>query len=233
MEAVDGGSDEIDHHFKSMTRHPTLHHFKKGISLVLQWTGNKFKNMEKTFLGVIAGAVDEWVIRAVHGMVDFISYAHFETHTESSLERMDRAWSAIHENKSIFVELGICKKFNIPKFHSLIHYISAICSHGTLNSYNTETPEHLHIDFVKAPFRAGNKRDYTVQMATWMSRHDTVQHYKGFLCWVKGEGIVNDDDDEVEPKRKWWQVDNDMEERVCGHKVAKVPGYGMSGLLGI
>jgi Plavaka transposase len=61
-EAVDRGSDEINHHFKSMTRHPNLHHFKKGISLVLQWTGNEFKNMENTFLGVIAGAVDEQVI---------------------------------------------------------------------------------------------------------------------------------------------------------------------------
>jgi hypothetical protein len=70
---------------------------------------------------------------------------------------MDRAWSAIHENKLIFVELGICQNFNIPKFHSLIHYVSAICSHGTLDGYNTKTPEHLHIDFVKAPFRAGNK----------------------------------------------------------------------------
>ncbi len=107
MEAVDGRSDEIDRCFKSMTRHPTLCHFKKGISLVLQWTGNEFKNMEKMFLGVIAGAMDEQVIRAVCSMVDFISYAHFKTHTESSLEKMDRAWSAIHENKSIFVELGV------------------------------------------------------------------------------------------------------------------------------
>src|SRR5260221_706811 len=64
-------------------------------------------------------------------------------------------------------------------------------------------------------------------MATWMSCHDAVQHYKGFLRWVKGEGIVDDDDDdEVEPKRKRWRVDDDMEEHVCGHKVAKVPGYG-------
>jgi hypothetical protein len=65
--------------------------------------------MEKTFLGVIAGAVDERVIRAVRGEVDFISYAHFEVHTEASLENMDKAWSAIHENKNILVELGIRK----------------------------------------------------------------------------------------------------------------------------
>jgi hypothetical protein len=65
-----------------------------------------------------------------------------------------------------------------------------------------------------------------VQMTTWMSRHDAVQHYKVFLHWVKGEGIVDDDDDEVKPKRKRWQVDDDKEEHVRGHKVAKVPGYG-------
>ena len=54
-EAVDGGSDEVNHRFKSMAPHPTLRHFKKGISLVSQWTGNEYKNMEKVFLGVIVG----------------------------------------------------------------------------------------------------------------------------------------------------------------------------------
>ena len=122
----------------------------------------------------------------------------------------DKAWSAIHETKKVFVELGICENFNIPKFHSLIHYISAIRSHGTLDVYNTESPEHLHIEFAKIPFRAGNKCNYTAQMATWMSHHDAVQRYETFLCWAKGKGILdvtnNDDsdseDDRAGPKRK-------------------------------
>ena len=59
---ADGGSDKVDRRFKSMTWHPTLHHFKQGILLVMQWTGNEYKNMEKIFLGVIAGAVDERVV---------------------------------------------------------------------------------------------------------------------------------------------------------------------------
>ena len=79
--------------------------------------------MKKIFLGMIAGTVDECVIRAVHAMVDFISYACFEAHTEPSLEKMDRAWSAIHENKLVFLELDICEHFNIPKFHSINHYV--------------------------------------------------------------------------------------------------------------
>ena len=229
-EAADGGSDEVDGRFKSMSRHPTLRHFKKGISLVTQWTGNEFKNMEKIFLGVIAGTVDEQVIRLTRAVVDFISYARFEVHTERSLDQMDRAWSAIHENKNILVELHIRKKFNIPKFHSLIHYVSAVHSHGTLDGYNSESPERLHIDFAKVPFRAGNRRDYTAQMATWMSRHDAVRRYEMFLRWAKGNGVIEneEDDDNGEAKqRKRQETEEDVEVEGCrNYKVAKNPGYG-------
>jgi len=191
--------------------------------------------MEKIFLGVIAGATDECVVRAVWAVVDFISYARFEAHTESSLEKMDKAWSAIHENKKIFVELDICKNFNIPKFHSLIHYVSAIHSHGSLDGYNTESPECLHIDFAKSPFRAGNKQDYTAQMVTWMACHDAVRCYEMFLCWAKRQGIVEieeseDDENEAKPKRKQQQKDaEDDDDKVsgsCSYKVAKNPCYG-------
>lgn len=220
-QAIDGGGDEVDRRFKSMTRHPTLRHFRKGISLISQWTGTEYKNMEKVFLGVIAGTVDIQIIRAVRAVVDFISYARFEVHTESSLEKMDRAWSAIHENKKIFLELGIRENFNIPKFHSLIHYISAIYSHGTLDGYNTEFPERLHIDFAKMLFNASNKRDYTAQMTTQMSRHDAVRRYETFLRWAKGEGILERDEDKDDDDK------DDVEVRGCrGYNVAKKPGYG-------
>ena len=189
---VDGGSDEVNWRFQSMTKHPTLHHFKKGISLISQWTGNEYKNMEKVFLGVIAGTADEKVIRVVRAIIDFILYARFKAHTERSQEKMDKAWSAIHENKTIFIELNIRESFNIPKFHSLIHYVSSIHSHRTLDGYNTKSPEHLHIDFVKVRFRAGNKQDYTAQMATWMTQHDAVQRYEMYLHWAKGEAILEE-----------------------------------------
>lgn len=99
--------------------------------------------MEKVFLRVIVGTVDNQVIKAIHGVIDFIMFAHFKVYIEQSLKKMDRAWLAIHENKMIFLDLDICKNFNIPKFHSLIHYITAICLHKTLDGYNMESLEHL------------------------------------------------------------------------------------------
>ncbi|TBU36435.1 hypothetical protein BD309DRAFT_878371, partial [Dichomitus squalens] len=79
--SIEDGADEIDHRYMAVARHPELRHFKKGISLVCQWTGTEYKNMEKVFLGVIAGSADERVTRTVRAVLDFIYYAHFETHT--------------------------------------------------------------------------------------------------------------------------------------------------------
>ena len=59
--------------FSSMTCHPTLCHFKKGISMTTQWTGNEYKNMEKIFLAAMGGTdVDERVVHCIRALVDFI-----------------------------------------------------------------------------------------------------------------------------------------------------------------
>jgi len=82
--------------------------------------------MEKVFLMVLAGATDPAVIRAVRGVLDFIYYAHFETHTDESLGLLDAAWLTFHDNKYIFEDLEIRKHFNISKLHNIKHYINAI-----------------------------------------------------------------------------------------------------------
>ena len=114
-----GGQEEVDERFRTMSLHTDIRHFKKGISLTTQWTGNEHKNMEKVFLGVLASATDPRVILAVHGVLDFIYYAHFETHTDKSLARLDAAWLMFHENKDVFVDLEIHKHFNISKLHNI------------------------------------------------------------------------------------------------------------------
>ncbi|KAI0357940.1 hypothetical protein OH77DRAFT_1316748 [Trametes cingulata] len=181
---ADKGSTEIDRRFRTMTRHPELRHFKKGISLVSQWTGTEYKNMEKVFLSVIAGSTDAAVVRPVRAILDFIYYAHFELHTDNSLAKMKQAWLDFHHSKDIFVVRGIRSDFNIPKVHSMEHYVASIRLLGTADGYSTEGPERLHIDFAKHAYDASNKQlSYTEQMTVWLNRQDAVFRFDAYLAW--------------------------------------------------
>ncbi len=183
-ESMAGGEDEVDECFKAMTPHPDLRHFKRGISLTSQWTGTEHKNMEKVFLGVLAGATEPRIVSAVRGVLDFIYYAHFETHTNDSLQLMDDAWERFHLNKDVFEDLGIRKHFNISKLHNVKHYMDSIRSHGSADGSNTEGTERLHIDLAKMGYQAGNKRDYIKFMTVWLRRQEAIHQRCIYLQWA-------------------------------------------------
>lgn len=185
-QAMEGGAEEVDRRFKAMLKHSDLRHFKNGISLVSQWTGTEYKGMEKSFLGVVSGAADERVTRAVRAVLDFIYLAHFETHTDDSLEALHQAWSAFHRYKAVFVELEIREHFNFPKGHSMEHYEPSIRSVGTANGYSTEHPERLHINFAKLAYGASNKQaTYIQQMTRWLERQEAVHRFASYLDWAR------------------------------------------------
>jgi hypothetical protein len=169
-----------------MSAHPNLRYFSKGISLVSQWTGKEQKEMQKIFLGIVAGVFDQRAMTAVRAMLDFIYYAQYETHTEKILHIMQTAHDKFHKAKDIFIETGAWKQdhFNIPKLHSLIHYTQSIRSLGCLDGLNTESSERLHIDFAKKAYRASNHRDYYPQMTRWLQWQESVVRKDDYLDWL-------------------------------------------------
>ncbi|KAH9979692.1 hypothetical protein BJV74DRAFT_879402 [Russula compacta] len=175
---------ELDAHFKAMTDYQGLRHFKKGISSISQWTGKEHKEMERVIVCVLAGIVDPRVLLAVHGVLDFIFYAQYQSHTDVTLARMRDGLNMFHANKDIFVELGICDDFNIPKLHSMLHYIESLRALGSADGYNTESPERLHIDYAKEGYRAGNGGDYIAQMTLWLQRQEAVDRHTAYLDWI-------------------------------------------------
>ena len=123
--------------------------------------------MEKVFLGVLAGTAELGLIHVVRATLDFIYYAHFESHPTDSLRKLEEAWVTFHQNLDYFVEKGICKSwnyFNIPKLHSIQHYVAAIISCRSADGYSNESLEHLHIDFTKNTYQATNKKHYIKQI---------------------------------------------------------------------
>ncbi|KAI0738856.1 hypothetical protein C8Q80DRAFT_1222176 [Daedaleopsis nitida] len=187
------GADELDRRFKAMPSHPALQHFKRGISLVSQWTGTEYKHMERVFVGAITGACPPSVLHAVRAVLDFIFYAHFEAHTDRSIALMDTAWDTFHRNKHVFKDLCVREHFNIPKVHSAVHYALSIRKLGTTDGYNTEQSERLHIDYAKRSYAASNKKAYIKQMAVWLNRQEAVSRFQAYLDWAEPSTAVTNE----------------------------------------
>ncbi|KAF7290725.1 hypothetical protein MIND_01313200 [Mycena indigotica] len=185
MEAIDGSDEgrkkELDSRFRSMPRHPTLRHFSNGISVIKQWTGAEYRNLSKVFLGAIQDAVDPDVVAATRHLLDFMFYAHFELHTDESLDAMEQALVDMHRYLPIFEQLGIREHFDISKLHNIWHTVASIRSRGTCDGTNTENTERLHIDLAKNGYRASNKRDYIRQMMRWLTRQESVHNFSRYL----------------------------------------------------
>ncbi len=65
------------------------------------------------------------------------------------------------------------------------HYVSLIHLFGSADGFNTELPEHLHIDYTKDAYRASNKHDYTAQMAMWLCHQEAVDCFTAYLYWCR------------------------------------------------
>ncbi|KAG6905233.1 hypothetical protein DXG01_004079, partial [Tephrocybe rancida] len=193
--------------------------------------------MEKVFLGILANMTKPWVVKAVHGVLDFIYYSHFEVHTNESLAQLDMSWVLFHQNKEVFKELGIRKHFNISKIHNIKHYLDSIRNLGSASGFNTEATEQLHIDFAKLGYHTSNKKEgYTKQMVMWLGRQEALSRFDAYLEWTtrvqaqrgsqleadsdsegKGEGDMPDED------KSDMQVEGDGREPTVMYKVAKKP----------
>ncbi|KAF7796244.1 hypothetical protein EIP86_007418 [Pleurotus ostreatoroseus] len=183
------GKDELDARFKAIPDSPGLRHFKNGISHVSQWTGTEHKEMQKVLVGILAGAVEPDVMQVARAVVDFIYYAQFQTHTTETLTGLRSALRTFHDYKDVFVRTGVREHFNIAKVHSMLHYAEAILRKGTLDGFNTELPERLHIEYAKEAYRAGNRRDYIAHMTTWLRRQEAVNLRTAYLEWLQHEEL--------------------------------------------
>ncbi|GJF00252.1 hypothetical protein PsYK624_165340 [Phanerochaete sordida] len=185
------GEDELDSRFGSAPTLKGLRHFKNGISGVTQWTGHEHKEMEKVFVGLIAGGTDESALKAARALLDFIYLASLHSHTTSTLLALQRALDTFHEHKDAFIRLSAREQthFNIPKYHMLEHYVELIILFGSADGFNTEWSERLHIDYAKEGYRASNKKDYIPQMTRWLSRQEAVDRFTIYVEWFQSRGV--------------------------------------------
>ena len=183
------GSAEIDARCRRLPPNHHIHIFAKGISILSRITRKEHKNMSRILLGLILdlplpdGQVSPRLIRTVHALLDFLFLAQFPSHTSGTIERLNDSLARFHNNKDVFIDLGIRYHFNMPKIHSMIHYTPSIRLFGTTDGYNTEQTERLHIDTTKDAYDATNRKDEYPQMTTWVERREKVQDHSAFIKW--------------------------------------------------
>ena len=118
--------------------------FPRGITSLSRVLGKEHKNMCRVLLGLIidlplaGGSSSARVLRAVRRLLNFLYLAQLPSQTHDMVSHLERLLVTFHENKDIFIDLGVQQHFNIPKFHSLLHYSLSILLFGTTDNYNTK-----------------------------------------------------------------------------------------------
>ncbi|KAF8715292.1 hypothetical protein AX14_012641 [Amanita brunnescens Koide BX004] len=183
------GASEINARCMRIIPNHHIRIFSSGITGLSRLTGKERDLIGRIILGVIFGArllndLDpSRVVRAIRGFLDFLYLARLPIQSSKTLDLLERALQAFHDNINIFVDLGIRKNFNIPKLHACRHYKPSIKLFGSTDNYDTQYTEGLHKTFSKDPYRGTNKKDELPQMTALLERQEQVHQHTGYIHW--------------------------------------------------
>ncbi|KAI0027825.1 hypothetical protein K488DRAFT_60342 [Vararia minispora EC-137] len=183
------GKRAIDTRFQSLPPNHHLRLFSKGISKLSRVSGSEHEDICRSLLGVIAdlplpdGQSPAHIIRTVRALLDFVYLAQYPVHTTLSLHQLDDSLAAFHANKQVFIDLGVREHFNLPKLHSLRHYVHSIKMLGSADNFNTSYSERLHIDLAKSAYHASNRKDEYPQMTRWLLQREQIHAHAAYIAW--------------------------------------------------
>ncbi|KAF8810733.1 hypothetical protein BYT27DRAFT_7253430 [Phlegmacium glaucopus] len=183
------GPLEVDARCRRMPPNHNIRHFIKGITSLSRVTGQEHDQMSRILMGLVldaplpGGLSNARLVRAVRALLDFLYLAQYLVHTDETLQLLEDSLRRFHDNKSIFVDLDIRDAFNIPKLHSARHYVEYIKLYGTLDNFNTEYTERLHIDLAKDAYAATNHKDEFTQMTIWLERKEKILRHHQYVEW--------------------------------------------------
>lgn len=194
--------EELDCRLRCLPPSFGIRHFKNGISALSQVSGKERKDMAKVLLACLVGKVPRSCLLMFRSLLDFIYLAQYPTHDDDTLQYLKDALKTFHAHKKVLVNLEIREDLNIPKVHSLQHYVQSIRYFGTTDNYNTEMFERLHIDFAKDAWRATNHRNEFPQMIKWITRNEKMALYEMFQkerrVEEESEELEEDEDEDLE-----------------------------------
>jgi hypothetical protein len=161
-----------------------MRHFQAGISTAQKWTGQESKEMGMQFLPVVVESTSADLVHLTRVILGHMYWGHKVWMTEDKLDKLDEAWREFHWWKTELVQLGAKgeeKLFNrVSKLLTALHWPQSIRKLMTTDGYNTEAPEHLHIQYAKEPWRCSKL--YTLsQMIEFIQWQEAICIHRAHL----------------------------------------------------
>jgi hypothetical protein len=111
----------------------------------------------------------------MHAFIEFCYIARRDIHDTHSLATLDDALQRFHRHREIFRTSGVRSQgFNLPRQHSLIHYVKLIHAYGAPNGLCSSITESKHIKAIKEPWRRSNRFNALGQMLLTNQRLDKL-----------------------------------------------------------
>ncbi|KAF7369778.1 hypothetical protein MVEN_00309900 [Mycena venus] len=202
------GPIEIDARCRRLPPNHNARLFLKGITTLSRVSGTEHSHICRILLGLIidlclpSGHSPMRLIRSVRAALDFLYHSQYPIHSTETISQLNDNLKTFHNNKSIFVDLGIRNHFNFPKLHNISHWPLFIQLFGTLDNHNTEYTERLHINLAKDAYRATNRKDECLQMTLWLERKEKTLCHDKFICWCLSGSPSS------ETKNPEWRIPN-------------------------
>lgn len=185
------GMEELDRRLSVLQPRVGFRHFPDGFTRFRQHTGKETKDLERVFLGVIAGhaSITKGIMEAMRGLLDFIYLAQYDSHSSETLLYLDEALQKFHRNKKYIADSGVRDgprrngKFDIPKIELMHHVKRMIQLVGSLLQFSSEQTERCHIDMAKIPYKNTNRKGYAEQMCRYLDRKERMRLFSALTEW--------------------------------------------------
>jgi hypothetical protein len=156
-----------------------------------QWTGDDSKALMKVYLKssleylfniylkvylpAIEGHLPVEIVRTFHAFFEFCSIVRQNKHTKATLNDLEDALTRFHKYREVFRTSDVRPHgFNLPRQHSMTHYIALIRAFGAPNGLCSSITESKHIKAVKEPWRRSNHFEAIGQMLVINQRLDKL-----------------------------------------------------------
>ena len=114
------------------------------------------------------------MVHALKAFLDFCYLARRSFHTAATISQMKEAIARYHHFREIFKTSGACAGFELPRQHSIMHYVFLTIMFGAPNGLCSSMTEAKHIKAVKQPWHRSNHHQPLGQMLLTNQRLDKL-----------------------------------------------------------